>query len=122
ALFVVDGVPLENANTNSANQQRGAGGYDYGNSIQDINPSDIAELSVLKGAAATALWGSRGANGVILITTKKGKSAQKGIGITYNLGLTMDRVYILPKYQNKYGGGSELYKLYYNEHPEAFPE
>lgn len=122
ALFVVDGVPLENANTNSANQQRGAGGYDYGNSIQDINPDDIAELSVLKGAAATALWGSRGANGVILITTKKGKNLQKGIGVTYNLGLTMDRVHILPQYQNRYGGGSELYKLYYNEHPEAFPE
>lgn len=123
ALFVVDGVPLENANTNSANQQRGAGGYDYGNSIQDINPDDIAELSVLKGAAATALWGSRGANGVILITTKKGKGApQKGVGVTYRLGLTMDRVYVLPKYQNRYGGGTELSKLYYNEHPEAFPD
>jgi len=121
ALFVVDGVPIENANTNSTDQQRGAGGYDYGSAIQDINPNDIAEVTVLKGAAATALYGSRGANGVIVITTKKG-AAKNGIGVTYTLGLTLDQVYILPKYQNKYGGGYGFTKLYKNEYPEAFPE
>jgi TonB-dependent SusC/RagA subfamily outer membrane receptor len=100
ALFVVDGVPIENSNTNSTNQQRGAGGYDYGSAIQDLNPNDIAEVTVLKGLAATALYGSRGANGVIVITTKKG-SKKNGIGVTYNLGYTMDQVSILPRYQKR---------------------
>ncbi|MBF9255277.1 SusC/RagA family TonB-linked outer membrane protein [Pontibacter sp. 172403-2] len=122
ALFVVDGVPIENSNTNNTDQQRGAGGYDYGSAIQDINPNDIAEVTVLKGAAATALYGSRGANGVIVITTKKGTANKNGIGVTYNFGLTLDQVYKLPEYQNKYGGGYGFDKLYYNEHPEAFPE
>ncbi len=121
ALFVVDGVPIENANTNTANQQRGGGGYDYGSAIQDINPNDIAEVTVLKGAAATALYGSRGANGVIVITTKKG-AKDNGIGVTYSLGLTMDQVYVLPKYQNKYGGGYSFSKVYKDVNPEAFPE
>jgi TonB-linked SusC/RagA family outer membrane protein len=121
ALFVVDGVPIENSNTNTTDQQRGAGGYDYGSAVQDINPNDIAEVTVLKGAAATALYGSRGSNGVIVITTKKG-SRKNGIGVTYTLGLTLDRVSVLPKYQNRYGGGYEFDKVYYNENPEAFPE
>ncbi|GAA4426233.1 SusC/RagA family TonB-linked outer membrane protein [Pontibacter saemangeumensis] len=121
ALFVVDGVPIENSNTNSTDQQRGAGGYDYGSAIQDINPNDIAEVTVLKGAAATSLYGSRGANGVIVITTKKGNT-KGGLGVTYTLGLTLDKVSVLPKYQNKYGGGYELSKIYKDENPEAFPE
>lgn len=120
ALFVVDGVPIENSNSNSSNQQRGAGGYDYGNPIQDINPADIAEITVLKGAAATALYGSRGANGVIQITTKKG-GKKNGIGVTYTLGVTLDKVYKLPKYQNEYGGGFGFDTLYYDKNPEAFP-
>ena len=70
-LFVVDGVPISNANTNSTDQQTGRGGYDYGNAAADINPDDIASTTILKGAAATALYGERAANGVILITTKK---------------------------------------------------
>ena len=76
ALFVVDGVPFNNSNTNSGDQKTGRGGYDYGNAAADINPDDIESISVLKGAAASALYGSIGANGVILITTKKGR---KGI-------------------------------------------
>lgn len=120
-LFVVDGIPMENNNTNSTEQQRGAGGYDYGNSIQDINPNDIQDVTVLKGAAATALYGSRGGNGVIVITTKKGGAA-KGMGLSYTFGANMDKVYKLPKYQNRYGGGYGFNKLYYNENPEAFPE
>ncbi|MCX2741325.1 SusC/RagA family TonB-linked outer membrane protein [Pontibacter anaerobius] len=121
ALFVVDGVPISNSNSNSVNQQRGGGGYDYGSPIQDINPNDIAEVTVLKGAAATALYGSRGANGVIVITTKKG-SKKDGIGVNYTLGYTMDRVYKLPNYQNKYGGGFGFTKVYKDENPEAFPD
>ena len=71
-LFVVDGMPMENRNTNSLEQQRGAGGYDYGNSIQDLNPSDIENVTILKDAASASVWGSRAANGVIVVNTKKG--------------------------------------------------
>jgi len=71
ALFVIDGVPVDNSILNSSDQQTARGGFDYGNPVADINPNDIASITVLKGAAATALYGSRGSNGVILITTKK---------------------------------------------------
>ncbi len=105
ALFVVDGIFMGNNNpVPSYNQQIGGGGYDYGSPIQDINPDDIEQISVLKGAAASALYGSRGSNGVVLITTKRGTSSSK-LGITYSLNAQMDKVYVLPKYQNRYGGG-----------------
>ena len=71
-LFVVDGIPISNDITNTSNQQTGRGGFDYGNAAMDINPQDIENVSVLKGAAASALYGARAANGVVLITTKKG--------------------------------------------------
>ena len=83
ALFVVDGTPIDNETGNSLDAETGRGGVDFGNAAMDINPSDIASVSVLKGAAASALYGSRGANGVILITTKKGK-VKKGVGISVN--------------------------------------
>ena len=104
-LFVVDGVPLDNSNFTTPNLRRGAGGYDYGNAAQDINPDDVESINVLKGAAATALYGSRGANGVIVVTTKKG-SARKGIGVSINSGISFQEVAILPDYQNRYGGGA----------------
>ncbi len=69
-LFVVDGVPIEGGDNNSTATLRGGGGYDYGNLIQDINPDDVENISVLKGASATALYGSRASNGVIMITTQ----------------------------------------------------
>lgn len=105
-LFVVDGIPFDNSGFNTVNTQRGAGGYDYGNMAQDINPNDIESMSVLKGPAAAAIYGSRAANGVILITTKKGKG-QKGLGVTVNSGVTWEKVAVLPEYQNTYGGGGE---------------
>jgi TonB-linked SusC/RagA family outer membrane protein len=113
ALFVVDGVPYNNANTNTANQRTGRGGYDYGNSAADINPDDIASVTVLKGAAASALYGSQGANGVILITTKKGA---KGLGITINSGVTFSAIdkSTFPKYQKSYGAG---YGAFYEDYP-----
>ena len=98
-LFVVDGIPISNANfSNTYN------GRDYGNLAQDINPNDIESISVLKGPAASALYGIRGKNGVILITTKKG-SGRKGLGIEYNGQFSFDKVAILPEYQNEYAGG-----------------
>lgn len=114
-LFIVDGVPMDNSNFTSNNvagdQARGGGGYDYGNSIQDINPNDIEDITVLKGQAAAALYGSRGMNGVVMITTKKGAKARKGIGVTVTSGFTTESLLELPKYQNKYGGGVDLRPL-----------
>lgn len=113
ALFVVDGVPIDNSNTNTTgtddverDQTKGRGGYDYGNSAADINPDDIESINVLKGAAATALYGSRAANGVIYISTKKGRG-KKGVGVTFNGGVTVGTVdkSTFAKYQKKYGQG-----------------
>jgi TonB-linked SusC/RagA family outer membrane protein len=106
-LYVVDGTIIDNSDFNTVNTARGAGGYDYGNMAQDINPDDIASISVLKGANAAALYGSRAANGVILITTKKGER-QKGkqVGIEFSTGLSFEQVAYLPEYQNNYGGGN----------------
>ncbi|PQJ20655.1 SusC/RagA family TonB-linked outer membrane protein [Tenacibaculum sp. SG-28] len=106
-LFVVDGVPIDNANYASNSQQRGFGGgsYDYGNGASDIDPSNIETMSVLKGAAASALYGSRGANGVILITTKSGRGV-KGIGVSFDTAVTFDNVANLIPIQQMYGGGS----------------
>ncbi|MCX6199576.1 MAG: SusC/RagA family TonB-linked outer membrane protein [Bacteroidetes bacterium] len=109
-LFVVDGVPLDNSNYATLDQARGALGYDYGNAAQDINSDDIESMNVLKGAAASALYGSRGANGVILVTTKRGtKQLGKGkmpIGVTVSQNVMFNQVSVLPEYQNKYGGGT----------------
>ena len=112
ALFVIDGVPIDNSNSNTSTQKSGGGGYDYGNAASDINPDDIESINVLKGAAATALYGSRASNGVVMITTKKGKT-QKGIGITISSSLTLGTAdkETLPRYQNKYGAG---YGPYYD--------
>ena len=99
ALFVVDGVPYDNTITTG-------GGYDFGSAASDLNPDDIASINVLKGAAASALYGSRGSNGVILITTKKG-SNRKGVGVTATFGVSAgspDKS-TLPTYQTTYGEG-----------------
>ncbi|MDU1903530.1 MAG: SusC/RagA family TonB-linked outer membrane protein [Dysgonomonas sp.] len=115
-LFVIDGVPIDGRdfNDNSATASgdindtaRGAGGYDYGNLIQDLNPDDIADISVLKGPNASALYGSRASNGVIMITTKKGEK-NKGLGISVNSSVGFEVVNKLPKMQKQYGGGFRL--------------
>jgi len=105
ALFVVDGVPVSNASSNTVNQQTGRSGYDYGNAAADINPDDVASMTVLKGAAATALYGSRAANGVIIITTKKG--TKNTTNITINSGVTFGSIdkSTFIEYQKEYGQG-----------------
>ncbi len=107
AMFVIDGVPIDNSMTNATTVSTGGGGYDYGNAASDINPEDIESMSVLKGAAATVLYGSRAANGVILITTKKGSTAKKGVGVTISSGVfsTSADKSTLPKIQKEYGAG-----------------
>ena len=115
ALWVIDGVPIDNSNNNivtntdtGTGQQTGAGGYDYGNGASDINQEDIETINILKGAAATALYGSRAANGVVMVTTKKGKiKKDSSIGITFSSGFTNGKIdkSTFPTYQNKYGSG-----------------
>lgn len=100
-LFIVDGTPI----MNSISTARSTTTYtDFGNAAMDIDPSNIESMTVLKGASATAIYGSRAANGVILITTKKGNKSQ-GIGVEFNTAISFDEVYILPNYQNEYGQG-----------------
>ncbi|PWS29691.1 SusC/RagA family TonB-linked outer membrane protein [Pedobacter paludis] len=99
-LFVVDGIPVDNSQLNSA------GARDYANTISDINPNDIESISVLKGPNAAALYGSRAAAGVIIIKTKSGKS-KKGVGITLNSNAVLETLLTLPKYQDAFGQGSE---------------
>ncbi|MDR1745914.1 MAG: SusC/RagA family TonB-linked outer membrane protein [Tannerella sp.] len=104
ALFVVDGVPMNNSSVRSSDPLNG--GYDYGNAANLVNPDDIASMTVLKGAAATALYGNRGANGVVMITTKSGKSGKgKGLGIEYNGGIQFASFLRLPEMQNEFGQG-----------------
>lgn len=102
-LIVVDGIPLDNSNYNTTEAQNGGGGRDYGDASFDVNPDDVESINVLKGGAAAALYGSRAANGVILITTKSGKKGKATF--TVNSGVTFDKVSILPKVQKLYGGG-----------------
>lgn len=100
-LYVIDGVPIVNQNTDAASQW---GGFDYGDGISNINPEDIETMSVLKGPSATSLYGQRGNNGVILITTKSGKM-KKNIGINFSSDFSIGEGLVLPDFQNVYGQG-----------------
>ncbi|WP_063827448.1 SusC/RagA family TonB-linked outer membrane protein [Fibrisoma limi] len=99
-LFVVDGIPINNSVSASSQRQN----IDYGNGAAEINPDDVETISVLKGPNAAALYGSRAANGVILITTKSGKN-KKGVGVSVNSTTSFESVLRLPDYQNEYGQG-----------------
>ncbi|MDM1346196.1 SusC/RagA family TonB-linked outer membrane protein [Myroides marinus] len=103
-LIVVDGVPLDNSNFGDTNMQRGAGGRDYGDTSADINPDDIESVTVLKGGPASALYGNRGGNGVIIYTTKSAKNGR--MDIEFNAGISFENINIMPELQTKYGGGS----------------
>ncbi|MEP7372591.1 MAG: SusC/RagA family TonB-linked outer membrane protein [Chitinophagaceae bacterium] len=100
-LYVVDGVPIDNTNQGQAGLW---GGTDNGDGMSSINPDDVANITVLKGASAAALYGSRAANGVILITTKKG-SNRKGIGVEVNSNYVAETVNNLTDFQTGYGEG-----------------
>ncbi|HBH84412.1 MAG: hypothetical protein A2X03_15805 [Bacteroidetes bacterium GWA2_40_15] len=102
-LFIVDGVPINNYTSDAG----AYGGMDYGNASSDINPSDVENISVLKGASAAALYGSRAVNGVVLITTKSGKSmGRQGLGVTIEENIMFENPLVIPKLQNLYGQGS----------------
>lgn len=105
-LYVIDGVPMLNIGTEQAYSAIGgtanAGNRDGGDGISNLNPEDVESISILKGAPAAALYGSQAANGVILITTKKGNTAGQR-NIYFSTGLTFDKAFSLPKMQNCYG-------------------
>jgi TonB-linked SusC/RagA family outer membrane protein len=101
-LIVINGVPMQQSNDNR-----------FGGGISEINPDNIKSLSVLKGPNAAALYGSRAANGVILITTKNG-SETKGLGVEYNSNFTIERPFVKPDFQNTYGGGNG-YRTWYSD-------
>lgn len=101
-LYVVNGIPINNSNQGNPGT---FGGIDRGDGLISINPDDIETMSVLKGGTAAALYGSRAANGVILITTKSGRS-QKGIGVEYNSTYTLETPRQLYDWQYEYGSGS----------------
>lgn len=103
-LIVVDGTPMDNF-TGGVDDVWGNSGADMGNGLSDINPEDIESMTVLKGASAAALYGSRAGNGVILITTKSGKK-NEGLGITVNAGITTESIFLKPDMQNSFGQGS----------------
>ncbi|MDY0200364.1 MAG: SusC/RagA family TonB-linked outer membrane protein [Tenuifilaceae bacterium] len=104
-LIIVDGIPMDNQNFNSTNAQIGNGGVDYGNMLNDINPGEIESMSVLRGAAA-ALYGSRAANGVIIITTKSAKKGKEAFSVDFSSSVDFEQVSVMPILQNKYGGGA----------------
>ncbi len=115
ALIVVDGVPLSSQMTGTGSAY-GAGTssdlpVDFGNGFADINPDDIENIQVLKGASATALYGSRAATGVIMITTKSGSRTRKGLGVTVNSNTSIDDVLKWPDYQYEFGQGVQTYPL-----------
>jgi len=118
ALFVVDGIPIRSGTTatSSSSSYTNSGSdfpVDFGNGASDLNPEDIESVSVLKGPAATALYGSRAANGAIVITTKSGRKT-KGIGVTLNSSVVMERAGYWPDFQTQFGSGSDMGLNEYN--------
>ncbi|OBX26805.1 TonB-linked SusC/RagA family outer membrane protein [Gelidibacter algens] len=106
-LFVVDGIPINNETVFNVTNEAAAGfqEIDFGNGAMEVNPDDVASVTVLKGPSAAALYGTRASNGVIVIKTKDG-SKSKGLGISFNSSLFVDSAFRLPKFQNQYGQGN----------------
>lgn len=98
ALYVIDGIPMVN---NKGGQPGSYGGTDGGDGLSSINPADIESISILRGANASILYGSQGANGVILITTKKGKEGK--LSVDFNSSAVLEKVSGLPDFQFRYG-------------------
>lgn len=104
-LIVIDGVPMDNFTGGVDDPYGNNNGSDMGSGLADINQEDIESMSVLKGASAAALYGTRAGNGVILITTKSGQT-REGLGITVNTGISIDNPFIKPKLQNRFSQGA----------------
>lgn len=102
-LIVMDGMPIHNGETN--NEGYWSNQRIRSNGLVDINPEDIESISILKGASASALYGSEAANGVVMITTKSGHAGNQGIGVEFNASLLMDNVAYMPEIQKEFGPG-----------------
>ena len=107
-LIVVDGIPYSNNLVNTSSPFSGGG--TYGSGFGDLDPNDIETINILKGAAAAALYGSRAANGVLLITTKSGnpRKGQKSLNVTYKTGYSLETISGVPEFQNTYGAGANF--------------
>ncbi|HEY5968938.1 MAG TPA: SusC/RagA family TonB-linked outer membrane protein [Chitinophagaceae bacterium] len=107
-LIVVDGVPYSNNLVNTTSPFSGGG--TYGSGFGDLDPNDIETINILKGAAAAALYGSRAANGVLLITTKSGapRKGQKSLNVTFKTGFSLEKISGIPEFQNTYGAGANF--------------
>ncbi len=107
-LIIVDGVPYSNNLVNTSSPFSGGG--TYGSGLNNIDPNDIESMNVLKGAAAASLYGSRAANGVLLITTKSGapKKGAKSLNVTYRAGYSIEKISDIPEFQNSYGAGANF--------------
>ena len=104
-IYVVDGVILDNSTSGNTDLNWTANPGDYGNELKNLNPDDFESVSVLKGAAATALYGSRALNGAVVITTKSGKGGKKGVGVSFSQTLGFDVIVDNPEIQYEYGYG-----------------
>jgi TonB-linked SusC/RagA family outer membrane protein len=112
-LFVIDGVPMYDENSNMANRGYDPlNSFDYGTGINDLNGEDIESIDILKGAAASVLYGSKAGNGVIMITTKKGQKT-RGLGVTITYQNTFEKPVSFINWQNEYGSGSSIYDTVY---------
>lgn len=109
-LYVIDGVPMEKGFPNPFSTSEN---NLYGGGISEVSPDNVESISVLKGANATALYGARGANGVVLITTKSGQGST-GLGIEYNANITFEKPFVVPEFQDIYGGGNGYVSWYHD--------
>ena len=107
-LYVVDGIPI------GAQTFTDKDGVDFGNILSQINPNDIASVTILKGGSAGALYGSEGGNGVVMITTKSGKGAKRGLGVSFSSSATMDKAYQFINEQQVFGQGERAYEWQYD--------
>ncbi len=121
ALIVLDGVPVSSKITGTGYKAHLAtdSPVDFGSDLSDINPDDIASVTVLKGPGATALYGSRAAGGALIITTKSGARKEKGIGVTVNSNISIDQVNRWPDYQYEYGEGRTMAYYSYGDSPDG---
>ena len=114
-LYVIDGMPIASTADVSTSLTDGAYGTDYANRAVDIDPNDIESINILKGQAASALYGMRASNGVIVITTKSGKGANKGKpNITFSTNLSFDKISTLPELQQEYAQSLKEYLIPYH--------
>nr|WP_293840894.1 SusC/RagA family TonB-linked outer membrane protein [uncultured Arsenicibacter sp.] len=107
-LYVIDGVPVGTQTFTSKD------GVDFGNILSQLNPNDIANITILKGGSAGALYGAEGGNGVVMITTKSGKGAKKGLGVSFSTAYTADKPFMFFPEQTLYGQGERAYEWQYD--------